>query len=892
MKMTKALMLTLAFGATGAMAAEFWVRPELSGTTFDWTKKENYYTASTSKVVPTADPTTSDKICVPVNFQGKVSYGTASYTLLSNCTKVQLGNDSRFEVEVANAGDTAAWPKPLNNSIGGGTYTATIVKTGAGTLQFSSTSESSGSAYYDYLARLEIKAGTLRLPEGSVSGKTYRRSHDIVVDAGAKLVVGNLGNGSYLQVDGIISGEGEITSPDTVNLVNLTVNGNKTSGYECSFAGVISGKLAIRPINTRVNLLNTANSFTGGITCESVDPSKPSIIGAVDFGSSSGTPSSIGTGGITLKQNGGIAYAGTSAGTSGTSRSIYFNDYGTIVDGGEYGAFTLALQPRTPDNNNRVRWITFTGDGLEPNTWSGSFAERWPSGEAESDHVSHRIVKDGPGTWIFTARTDRNFAGVVEVNDGTLKFASLAAKGTACSLGTGDYLFAKEFKAASAATRVTDAFEIGGINTIATMEYTGASDVKCTDRTFALKGDARIKTDAGKLDLTGFKPLNGANATLRLAGSTQGNVIHDLTTPSGTVDLVKEGTGSWTLDGEMSFKGKVVVNGGALKVNRVDRYSWYRFIVKETYYTYTNSFPGVSIQPANWIKQYTGFFELGLFDADGQRQNLNLTKTSKGAASLAPGEYSYRNYSDGAITDGRPAADVFKDGLGDSNPIQISAGKPMVKNDNSSWVVIVMRLADGAHPIASYDMVAGYAPKSYSDAQWCLAPTAFELQGSFDGQNWVSLDVVDSMTPPDWYRNWYCRYNGSTAYTKGVNQEHKGYEAEIPTPKDVFNNVQSVRVADGAALQTTDDITVNGLEIDFDGAGTIDGFTFAETGVLNIVSHSKGFYQLPGTYTNVKGFDNIPNWTLKINGHTAHSQIAIEDGKIVIRRKGSYISIH
>lgn len=890
MTMTKALMLTFVFGATGAMAADFWVRPELSGTDFDWTKKANYSTKVDEQITPAADPTTADKICVPAEFQGKVTYGTASYTLLSTCSKVQLGNDSRFEVEVPSAGTTASWPKPLNNSIGGGTYTATIVKTGAGTLQFSSTSESSGSAYYDYLARLEIKTGTLRLPEGSVSGTTYRRSHDIVVDAGAKLVVGNLGNGSYLQVDGLISGEGEITSPDANNLVNLTVNGNPHSGYKCSFAGLISGKIAIRPINTRVDLLNTANTFTGGITCESVDPSKPSIIGAVDFGGAqAGVASSIGTGGITLKQNGGIAYVGTTAGSSGSSRTIYFNDYGTIVDGGEYGAFTLNLQPRSPDNNNRTRWIIFQGDGLEPNTWSGSFGERWPSGEAEADHVSHRIVKDGKGTWIFTARTDRKFAGVVEVNDGTLQFASLAAKGTACSLGTGDYLFAKEFKAASAATRVTDAFEVGGTDSTATMEYTGAADVTCADRSFALKGDARIKTNAGKLDLTGFKPLNGANATLRLAGSTQGNVAHDITTPSGSINLVKEDAGSWTIDGEASFKGKVAVNGGTLAVKRADRYPWYRFIVKETYLTYTNSFPGVSESVTDWRATHVGIQELGLFDADGKRQNLNLTKTSKTATALAPGEYAYRNYAGtGAVNDGRTWADAFKD---DSNTIQISSGKTPVKSDTTSWVTIVMRLAETANPITSYDLVCGCSPKS-GDTDWYISPTAFELQGSFDGTTWVSIGSVNAVAPPDWHANWYCRYNGTTAYTKGINQEHKGYEAATAVAPDVFNNVESVSVAEGATLQATGSVTVNGLEVDVDGAGTIDGFTFAETGVLNIVTHNKGYYQLPGTYTNVKGFNNLPNWTLKVNGRAAHSQIAIEGGKIVIRRKGSYISIH
>lgn len=884
MNMHKSVMMVVAFAAMAAQSAEYWTRPELSGTSFDWTKKESYYTSYNNRVEPATDPTTADTICVATNFQGKVSYGTASYELLSACAKVQLGNDSRFEVEVANGGDTAAWASPLNNHVGGGTYSATIVKSGAGTLQFGSVSESSGTAYYDYLARLEVRSGTLRLPEAEVSGDSFRRCHGIDVAEGATLVVGDLGAGKYLQVDGILSGRGTITSANDSHLVNLSVRGNSLSGYVSRFEGLITGKIAVRPEGSRVDLLNTANTFTGGITCESTDPAKPSIIGAVDFGATSGTPSSIGTGGITLKQNGGIAYAGTSPGNEG-GRTIYFNDYGTIIDGGEHGEFTFQSAPRTPDNNNRVRWITFRGDGLEPNTWSGSFAERWPTGEAEADHVSHRIVKDGKGTWIFTDNTGRRFGGVVEVNDGTLQFASLAEKGTVCSLGTADYLFAKEFKPVTTATRVTDAFEVGGAGSTATMEYTGAADVKCTTRSFALKGDARIKTDAGKLDLTGFKPLAGADATLRLAGSTDGSVIRDLTTPSGTVNLVKEGTGTWTLEDEMSFKGKVSVNGGRLVVKRPNAYPWYRFIVKETYLTYTNSFPGVDVGITDWRSKYVGFEELGLFNADGKRQNLRLTKTSKTATALGLGEYSYRNYAGtGALTDGRTWADAFND---NTDSIQISADKTPVKSDQTSWVTIVMRLKADADPIASYDLVSGCAPKS-GDTDWHIAPTAFELQGSFDGENWVSLSAVGSVTPPDWHANWYVRYNGSASYSAGTDQEHKGYEAAQVMPKDVFNNVTSVGVAAGATIVTTDDVTIKGLSVDATGAGTIDGFKFAASGVLNVENAPSGSFVLPGTYANVEGFGNIANWSLAIGGKpTTKRTIRIDkDGRIIIEGNG------
>ena len=144
------------------------------------------------------------------------------------------------------------------------------------------------------------------------------------------------------------------------------------------------------------------------------------------------------------------------------------------------------------------------------------------------------------------------------------------------------------------------------------------------------------------------------------------------------------------------------------------------------------------------------------------------------------------------------------------------------------------------------------------------------------------------MTPPDWHANWYVRYNGSASYSAGTDQEHKGYEAAQATPKDVFNNVTSVGVAAGATIVTTDDVTIKGLSVDATGAGTIDGFKFAASGVLNVENAPSGSFVLPGTYANVEGFGNIANWSLAIGGKpTTKRTIRIDkDGRIIIEGNG------
>ena len=84
-------------------------------------------------------------------------------------------------------------------------------------------------------------------------------------------------------------------------------------------------------------------------------------------------------------------------------------------------------------------------DAYHRPTVSGTFAEKYAVNNAEKigPRVSHRIVKEGTGTWRFADNNGRLNAGVYEVNDGTLQFASIAETNVVCSLGLATALFSR-----------------------------------------------------------------------------------------------------------------------------------------------------------------------------------------------------------------------------------------------------------------------------------------------------------------------------------------------------------------------------------------------------------------------------------------------------------------
>ena len=163
-----------------------------------------------------------------------------------------------------------------------------------------------------------------------------------------------------------------------------------------------------------------------------------------------------------------------------------------------------------------------------------------------------------------------------------------------------------------------------------------------------------------------------------------------------------------------------------------NNYIWYRFTFRQGS-TMAND-------------PYVSLYEFGLFDANGNSQSVGIqedaTKTAA-PGTLDPGEMcwdvtgvdcSKGNNPLNLLTDGKKALGANKS----SWPFMFvrNSAKPNISKPET-WTSFTMRLAEGANPVASYDMCANKAGKP--DAQRSLR--GWKLEGSADGEIFYELDA-------------------------------------------------------------------------------------------------------------------------------------------------------
>ena len=108
-----------------------------------------------------------------------------------------------------------------------------------------------------------------------------------------------------------------------------------------------------------------------------------------------------------------------------------------------------------------------------------------------------------------------------------------------------------------------------------------------------------------------------------------------------------------------------------------------------------------------------------------------------------------------------------------------------------------------------------------------------------------------------------------------------------------LQNVRSVSVDEGATLRAEETVVLHALKVDAAGAGTLDGFAFAQGDSCTLdvtldADESKGV-TLPGTYVNGTGLDNVAGWGIKVNGRRGY-RAKVVDGKIILVPKGISVS--
>ena len=580
--------------------------------------------------------------------------------------------------------------------------------------------------------------------------------------------------------------------------------------------------------------------------------------GVTKFGAASGDAGSLGTQEYIVRfqaTGGGIVYLGEG---ETTSKKIYFDSTpsaeldagvnGGVTFTGDFDAGSLA----------RVIPLTLSGDNANACAIQGAF-----TGTA---NPVFPIVKKGSGTWRFSSAA-RSHIGSVSIEDGTLEYASMAEAGTASSLGSGVKL--TRASAASSyenATKVPWAFCLGTHSTTGTFAYVGSDDVSCTSRLFSVKGTGVIKSNtSASLFYKGATSFDneGAN-TLVLDGSGIWDNFSDVTNGVGSLAVEKRGTGTWTLGGDVTLAGGIVVKEGTLRIAN-GSYRWYRFTVKKLQDTGTD--------------RYLQLKQFRLSSADGSQCNASLAESGETQGKdfrIAPGECIW-NHGVTLSGDGRVLANLFKSAGMVSAQRSGTTTRP-TPSKSSTWVSFTMRLADDAQPVAYYDLMTNTGGTNNRE------PKDWILEASCDGRTWVEVDAQTDQGVAASGQRWYS--SGSTDFDSA----HPGYPI-ASAPAGVTTEIGPVTIA-GGTLVAAAPIAVSSLTVDAVAGGAASGLSFASGGVLDIVNATSGAteFTVPVSLAGSENTSNLKRWTLRINGvETATRTVSVTSDGIHIGPAGTVI---
>ena len=547
------------------------------------------------------------------------------------------------------------------------------------------------------------------------------------------------------------------------------------------------------------------------------------------------------------------------------------------------------------------------------------------------------VTKRGTGVWRFAKGAASTATGGMAIEQGTLQFETIAEKGKACSLGLATQTTACDPNAllTNSATYVDYAYTLGNPANAAdrpVFEYVGTTNAICTTRPIALVGgggELRSSSTNPAMGLTfeGVSPRDAnATCTFVLGGTntSERNVVSGISDGAGKVNLLKTGRGRWTLTGDNPFTGSLHVADGTLEL-RGPRYTWFRFTIKEV--------AGWTTSQARGDNTYGPSYgltigEVALYDKDGVRRNVGLTQPFDPATyPLWGAKYGrdYREMSEGqaewdtyagyffngsvmgstvdvydtskyyrtfnrrldvlfegaATTDGwfyfaYPGQDL--PGTGDA---RVAEQRQPKLSEPDSWLSLVMRLPDDTPEIRSYDLSSGLAAQSN---RW---PLKFSLEGSVDGRSWTMLDNhinydADALTNG----HEHCWY--SDLQPVGSSETRTGFpiNGAAPSANLATAHASSISVGANGTLVGSHGSTLSSLAVDVADAGTIQGFAFAAEGTLDVTGTvGPGGAELPMTFTDVEGLDNLSRWTLTVNGRSNYSA-KVSGGRVTIFRKG------
>lgn len=609
------------------------------------------------------------------------------------------------------------------------------------------------------------------------------------------------------------------------------------------------------------------------------------VMGVAKIGNS-GNAGSFGTSDVWMQCNGldsapTLLYLGTEPETTSRKFAFTSNPLGEMtLDAGAFGGVTFTGKFRLEGTGaTSMMRMALTGSNMvNACQLTGEFAE-------PADAAVY-MTKRGSGIWRFpaTSAEKAKYKGVFAVESGTLEYESLAEAGSWCSLGFATLLHSPYSGTRDDVKTVPYAYLLGNGGAaddadLATFSYVGSSDVDVATRPVALKGGARLRnaTDRG-FALVGVTSAQPGRNDLVLDGAGTDNRLVNVTNGVGSVGLVKEGVGTWTLEGRVDVTGGVAVKEGTLNLNPADpsRMTWFRFTVKKL-------FGATDVT--------TVLCHFGLFDVQHNDVALGVTYNAdangKTRTLLRPGQAAFETADCSGGMDGgkKDMNNLFKPYALDYTARWSRGSKVPDPDVPSTCPSLIIRLpASVTAPVVAYDMITGWYDGVDKPFHW--TPTEWTVEGSVDGVTWTPI-------PLDAKTGWTKAKSGGNYWLSDASP-CSGVSAGFPVTTTTGESAKplalgALSVASSATLAVAGGATVSEWDLS-SGVGAVSGIAFAPAGTLKVtIPPSAGrTYSVSCDLQGCTGLENLKDWTLLVNGEpaTKWSLLSASEGELVFTKAG------
>ena len=878
-----------------ANAADYYMKAGAS----DWSAVASYTTDAEGEHAAATVPSSGDTIFLPPDGIYEIDAASASFGVFANCHMIRPRSGSVVRV-------TVTGEATMNSAFYSADWHGELVKLGNGTLTLASTDKAGEATFMrDYQSGITVSSGTLVMPQAVE--KNYVSLGKVTVAEGATLFTSCAApgfSGAWTRMMSL-HGAGLVTNappPDcsrTSHYIALWGTGDESSRFD----GKIMSPIAFyNDAGGSVTLTNPESNFGTMYISGGTGTYPASDKGTISVPSLA-YPGPLGGWGVQFRDNGGtIHYYGTG---EETRRCYDFYQPATAgkpsyFDAGANGNISFLAGWRLRVDNT-VRPVVLMGSNTTAACVFNNAFE-------EPDTSAFYFVKRGSGTWRFsdTNVAWRNLKGGMAIEDGVVEFESIAERGAICSLGLATKLTACDSMAIRNGAYVPYAYTFGGeAGGCGFLSYVGSTNAVCTTRPAVVAGAGGFRNDTDTVfcfaGITARDSDRECTFVIDGSGAAE-NRIADITNGMGTVSVVKNGTGTWKLTGEQSFSGDLKVNAGTLLVEgKNEKYTWFRWTVKELRST------------GNTIRMR----QFALLDANGYQQNVNLSYAPLQAPAglwkpdLVNNDFDYLALEPGQMALGRRTKAGFDEGCGpeqlfkggvSGNAMSMSFSDPDTGEDKNissadpaSWFVLAMRLPDSANEVVAHD-VMGFNYSSHL-SRW---PKRAMIEASTDGVKWDTVyeeqDYVLHSNATSKNNYWY----NSGDWRNHPNRIGSGYaHSSGHVTRSPLENVRSVSVAANATLKSNGSLAIRSLTVDAEGGmGTIDGFSFAETGCLTVENADAGKpIAFHGTFKSVTGLSNLAGWSVnvKVNGRSRRCySVAVDEetGRVTLNPCGLMIRIY